>query len=198
MIIEPPPHLINGLRKRYGEPHRAYHNWSHIEALLKHFHAHRGLVNAPTTVLWALYWHDAIYDPSSAENERNSALLLREEASGLISTRELDDAAAIIDATAKHAVPSGLTTEQESDLKLFLDIDLSILGQRDEVFDDYEAAIRQEYSFVPLELYKAGRISILQGFLNRDRLFFTDTFHELWEKKARENLKRSISDLEKQ
>lgn len=155
-------------------------------------------MNAPTTVLWALYWHDAIYDPSSAENERNSALLLREEASGLISTRELDDAAAIIDATAKHAVPSGLTTEQESDLKLFLDIDLSILGQRDEVFDDYEAAIRQEYSFVPLELYKAGRISILQGFLNRDRLFFTDTFHELWEKKARENLKRSISDLEKQ
>jgi len=195
-LCEPPPHLLASLKHRYSERRRAYHTWTHVEALLKHFRAHQNLLNAPTTVLWALYWHDAIYDPASSENERNSAKLLRREANGLLPDEAIADAAAIVEATAGHHAPDGLPREKDADLKFFLDIDISIFGQTERAFDAYEAAIREEYSFVPLGIYKSGRAAILKGFLDREQLYFTGVFKDQWEEQARKNLRRSIRRLE--
>ncbi len=195
-IQEPPPHLISRLQERYGEPHRAYHTWAHVEALLKCFHSNKNMLNAPVTVLWALYWHDAIYDPASGENELESAKLLRNDAEGLLSEEATADAAAIIEATAKHLVPNAMPAGKQSDLEFFLDIDLSILGRDEKTFDAYEAAIRKEYAFVPEAMYKAGRAAVLKGFLDRECLYFTDIFRDRWEAQARANLQRSIAHLE--
>lgn len=194
-LAEPSPSLIAGLRERYSEPHRVYHTWAHVDALLNHFHAHQDMLSAPTTVLWALYWHDAIYDPTSSDNEQQSAALLREDARNILSGDEIADAVTIIEATAKHAIPDGLSIEMETDTKFFLDIDLSIFGQDSDVFNAYEAAIREEYSFVPEEMFNAGRSALLKGFLSREQLFFTEIFLDRWDAKARDNLKRSISRL---
>lgn len=192
---EPPPELIDGLRQRYGEPQRHYHTWAHIEALLRHFETIRdGLCNAEA-VLWALYWHDAIYDPQASDNEDRSAGLLQEQASDHLSKEALELADRIIRATKRHEVPVGLTAKDESDLKHFLDIDLSILAAAEPVFDAYEDQIRAEYTFVPEPIYRQARGGILQGFLQRDRLYFTDHFYRLWETQARTNLKRSIARL---
>jgi len=152
-------------------------------------------IHDKSRVLWALYWHDAIYDPMRGDNEAVSANLLREEGAGALPEITLEEAAVIIEATAKHQLPDKLSGEALKDAALFLDMDLSILGARAEVFDGYEKQIRQEYNFVPEETYRSARGAILQGFLARETLYFTQTCRALWEDVARANLARSIAAL---
>jgi predicted metal-dependent HD superfamily phosphohydrolase len=167
----------------------------HIEALLGHFETFAAQMHDPSRVLWALYWHDAIYDPMRGDNEALSADLLRAEGAGVLPDAALEEAAVIIEATAKHQLPERLEGGALSDAALFLDMDLSILGAREAVFDVYEDNIRHEYSFVPEEVYRTARANILKGFLGRDKLYFTDDCGALWEAPARANLARSIARL---
>lgn len=190
-----PSELLAQLKQRYDEPHRAYHSWAHIEALLKHFHNFKSEFENVERVLWALYWHDAIYDPLASDNEAKSAELLKTDASGILQESMLLDVMAIINATAKHHIPESIRLDLKVDMEWFLDMDLSILGQSAEVFDEYEKAIQLEYSAVPLELYHQGRKVVLQSFLSREVLYFTPQCRDLWEKQARDNLTRSINML---
>jgi predicted metal-dependent HD superfamily phosphohydrolase len=93
-------------------------------------------------------------------------------------------------------VPEGLPAQDARDLALFLDIDLSILGAPEPVYDQYEQDIRAEYAFVPADAYRAGRGAILKGFLSRPRLYFTDIAHAEWDAAARANLARALRALE--
>ena len=185
------------LKRRYSEPQRYYHTWAHIEALLGHFESIKRELHDPDAVLFALYWHDAIYDPQALDNEERSAEVLLVEAKNLIGAESLEAAAQIIRATKAHKVPAGLSYERERDLKLFLDMDLSILATPPIVYAQYDADIRAEYSFVLLEAYKRGRLAVLSGFLERERLYFSDYFYTLWEQQARLNLQGSIETLVK-
>ncbi len=188
--------LIDLLKARYGEPARHYHSWDHIEALLRHYRRWEVHFHRPEPVLWALYWHDAIYDPQAKDNEEQSAVLLEREARGHLPADDIAFAATIIRATAAHKVPDGLGHEDAADTALFLDLDLSILGAPVPVYDRYETDIRKEYAFVPEAAFRAGRGAILEGFLARERLYLTDFAHAEWDLRARENLKRAIAALE--
>lgn len=190
-----PAELIEGLKARYGEPQRHYHTWDHITALKRHYDSLSDAWSRPEPVLWALYWHDAIYDPTRGDNEELSAQLLEEQGRGHISDDDLTFAAKIIRATAKHEVPDGLNASDAHDLALFLDIDLSILGAPAAVFDRYETDVRREYGFVPDEAFRAGRARILKGFAERQELYFTDAGRGLWDARARSNLQRSLDRL---
>ena len=190
-----PDTLMRSLKARYDEPQRHYHTWAHIQALLAHFELIKDQLFDPVAVLFALYWHDAIYDPQAPDNEEKSAELLRAETADLIDADTLEAAAQIIRATKSHQVPHGLSDSRESDLKLFLDMDLSILATPPDVFAQYDADIRAEYSFVPIDAYKSGRSAVLSGFLERERLYFSDHFYDRWEQLARRNLQSSIADL---
>ncbi|MAN47154.1 MAG: hypothetical protein GYB49_08070 [Alphaproteobacteria bacterium] len=191
-----PQNLIEGLRQRYGEPQRHYHTWKHIEALLEQYQRWEEAFHRPGPVLWALYWHDAIYDPRAKDNEELSAQLLVQDARGHLSPEGIQLAARIIRATAGHKVPEGIANEDAEDLALFLDLDLSILGARKEVYDHYEQDIRAEYAFVPSDMYRAGRSALLKDFLGRDRLYLTPQAHAEWDQAARANLERAIRVLE--
>jgi len=191
-----PAALMEALHQRYDEPQRHYHTWAHVEALLGHYRRWVRYLNRPGPVLWALYWHDAIYDPQAKDNEERSAQLLEKEAAGHLSPHDIDFAAAIVRATATHTVPDGLPTHDAEDLALFLDMDLSILGAPEDVYDQYEKDIRSEYAFVPAEAYRVGRGAVLSGFLNRSRLYFTDIAHAEWDAAARSNLARAMRALE--
>ena len=78
---------------------------------------------------------------------------------------------------------------------MFLDMDLSILGASPEAFDAYEAGVRHEYREVPEEAFRNGRAAILEGFLARDFLYFSDWGRAQFERAARTNLKASIVKL---
>ena len=68
-------------------------------------------------------------------------------------------------------------------------MDLAILGADEKRFVEYEQQIRKEYSFVPDTIFQTKRTEILQGFLNRPRIYGTAYFFDRLESRARCNLR---------
>ena len=190
-----PAELIAGLEERYSEPQRHYHSWAHVEALLRHFEDLRGEFSEADLVLWALYYHDVIYDPKEPDNEEQSAELLKAEAADYLSSKDLRFTYDIIIGTKRHERVGEHSESRNYDMALFLDIDLSILAAPLSVFDEYELNIRKEYAFVPEEAFRKGRGDILKTFLNRPRIYYSDVCYDRWEAQARANLERSVERL---
>lgn len=187
-----PEAVLADLRRRYGEPGRHYHSWAHIEALLRWFAQRADTLNDPDAVVLAILFHDAVYDARRSDNETLSAALLAATPLPGWSPASIAAALRMIEATAGHQPPDGLTPEQASDLKIFLDMDLSILGASPSVFAAYDRAIRREYRHVPWPIYGMARKRILGGFLERPALYFSDWGRETFETAARANLQRKL------
>ena len=189
-----PDAVMDDLKARYAEPQRAYHTWVHITDMLQQYEAARRLLRHPIAFELAVLFHDAVYDPRASTNESESAKLLRMTMSRHASEADIACAEDLILATQKHT-PAMVQERFLSDTKIFLDIDLSILGAGEERFDKYDSDIRREYAFVPLKTYCERRAEILQAFLERPRIYFTDSYADRLETAARSNLKRAIERL---
>ena len=181
---------FEALTQAYAEPQRFYHNQVHIQAVLAHFDSVHALARQPEEVELAIWFHDAIYDPHSASNEKDSAdwaaRFMRDNAA---KPEAIERVYQLIMATLHDA------QVESADAKLLVDMDLSILGASDPVYDAFENDVRQEYEWVPLPLFKAKRKDILQGFLQREPLYQTDYFHNKLEAQAKANLRRTIALL---
>ena len=171
----------------HTEPHRHYHTMDHITAVLCHL---EDLHSSTPVARLAAFFHDAVYDPTRSDNEEQSAELAHEVLTAL-DRPEADDVAAIVRATAKHELP----TDAPRETAAFLDADLAILGARAEVYDTYAANIRAEYAHIADDDFRTGRRTVLEGFLSRDRLFFTTAGQAKFEAAARGNLRREIQQL---
>lgn len=186
---------LDGLRARYAAPDRHYHGQRHIDLLLALHAELRPALSAPDAVELAIWYHDAIYDPRRADNEAESAALLRADLSGIADPALVRHAATLVLATHTHRVPPGLAPPLASDCAHFLDMDLSILGADADTFAWYDAAIRREYAHVPEDQWRRRRPAVLASFLARDRLYLTEQFHARLDAIARANLKRAIAGL---
>lgn len=80
--------------------------------------------------------------------------------------------------------------------RLFLDADLSILGHKPEIYDDYAKRIRQEYAHISHEDYCRGRAKVLRSLTEKPRIFFSSLFYDVFEEQARLNTQREIGVLE--
>lgn len=172
----------------YQEPHRTYHNLTHIQALLQQQRQFEKELIDSQAVISAIWFHDLIYEPFRKDNEEKSAaqagLILQtwNQPPSFIST-----VVQLIEDTAQHQ-PSNHSV----DTLLFLDMDLSILGSAPEQYKAYCAAIREEYKQVPEEMYRVGRQEILKRFLERPHLYFSPTFQDRYEAQARENIAQEL------
>jgi predicted metal-dependent HD superfamily phosphohydrolase len=187
----PQPATFAWLVEAYSQPDRRYHNVGHIEHCLAEFDGAAGLAESPDEVEFAIWLHDVVYDSKAADNEEKSALLASEILVGGGGTEAKCDRVRDLIFATRHNEPP-LT----QDARLLVDIDLSILGQPPDVYDIYERNIREEYSWVPVAAYLAGRSDILRNFLNRPRLYFTERFEAMYGLQAKDNLRRAISALE--
>lgn len=179
------------LVRHYSEPHRAYHNLSHIMALLRHADANREYISSAATVEFAIWFHDVIYDTRAKNNEERSAALARDAMRRMgIGDKLIASVESCILATQKHQLISGVP-----DLPLFLDLDLAILGAPDQVYRQYSEAIRAEYNWVPGPVYRLGRGKVLKHFAQRPTLFFTPAMAARFEAQARRNLEWEIHEL---
>ena len=166
----------------YSEPQRYYHTVRHIVECLQLFHEIKEqLRNAPAVEL-ALWFHDAVYDPQSAQNEENSALLMRQSCAGIFPDAVLDKASDWICATQLHA------QTDDADLQFLLDIDLAILAANADRFNRYESEIRKEYSWVDQTAYQSGRLKVMTAFSQTERLYQSAYFHRKYEQRAKQNL----------
>jgi predicted metal-dependent HD superfamily phosphohydrolase len=178
------------LTNAYAEDHRHYHNQWHIAECLGELDAALHLVRGPAAVELALWFHDAVYDTRASDNEDRSAALAKEcldEAgvSGSISNAVVE----FVMATKSHE------SHGNADGAVMIDIDLSILGQTEERFLEYEAQIRKEYAWVPGIIFGPKRAGILEGFLRRERIYTTDWFYNKYEEKTRRNLEGAVRQL---
>jgi predicted metal-dependent HD superfamily phosphohydrolase len=180
--------IVQELRARYAEPHRAYHTWHHIEDMLGRLAVVADCLRDREAFELAILFHDAVYDPKAGNNEEQSAAMMRQRLAGRMAPAALDAIEALIMATKTHQ--AGV----HPDTPYLIDIDLAILGAETADFDTYDAAIRKEYAHVPDDAYRVGRAKVLQSFLDRDRIFLTAAFAPL-EARARGNLKRAIARL---
>jgi Uncharacterized protein conserved in bacteria len=86
--------------------------------------------------------------------------------------------------------------QSQADMLFFLDIDMAILASDETTYDQYAGNVRKEYEHYSDALYQEGRISILQNFLKRERVFLSDIFKGSgMEEKARANISREIASL---
>lgn len=183
LMINPEAHfsMLDDLLTRHTEPQRFYHNLAHLDMLLQ-------LLPANPHLEFAVWFHDAVYDPTRADNEAQSARLAQESLERVGAEPSLiQKVTQIILATQNHLA-------DDHDTALFLDADLSILGAEPKIYRAYARAIRQEYAWVPEALFQERRARVLQKFLSRERIYQTEAFAHL-EQPARQNLAQELETL---
>jgi predicted metal-dependent HD superfamily phosphohydrolase len=79
---------------------------------------------------------------------------------------------------------------------MICDLDLAILGQERATVLDFERAIREEYRWVPVEIYRERRGAFLKDLLARETIYHTPVLQERYEQPARDNLNALISALQ--
>lgn len=178
------------LRQRYSETHRAYHTLHHIAESLQRLNETQALAYNSATIELAIWFHDAIYDPRKGDNELRSAEWAQHELRTAGASIALQECiTSLIMVTCHDGQP------QTSDEELMSDIDLSILGAGAKRFDEYEQQVRQEYRHVPTLQFRPARRRILNAFLEREQIYFTEWFRTRREAQARSNLQRSMTRL---
>ena len=188
--------LKSELAKLYEAEDRHYHDLGHIQAMLALAEEYRGLLDDPRAVEAAIWFHDAVYDSRAKDNEAKSAELAEKRLAGRASSHRLARIAAMINATATHQLPPFRDEDALNDAALLLDMDMAILGAEPAAFDAYEKAVRLEYGWVEEPMWRAGRSAVLKSFLTRPNIFYTQSFRDRFEARARQNLERSLAVLQ--
>jgi predicted metal-dependent HD superfamily phosphohydrolase len=180
--------LHDALVARYLEPHRRYHSLQHLIECLTWFESVANLAIYPAEIEAALWFHDAIYEPTQPNNEELSAIwardALRERGVSAAAVTRIQQ---LVLATQHAAIPT-LPDEQ-----LLVDIDLAILGSNKSRFDEYEQQIKEEYTWVPENGFRERRQEILRAFLERKHIYSTQHFRDMLEQQARANLRWAIA-----
>ena len=117
----------------------------------------------PCRALAALF-HDAVYDPTRADNEAVSADLARSTPRRSSAGRRTGAATVrrLVLATARH-------TPRRTDEAVLVDADLAILGAEPKDYAAYVQGVRAEYAHVTDEQWRAGRAAVLRRFLDATR-----------------------------
>src|SRR3990170_4733575 len=71
------------LLRRWSEPHRHYHSAGHLRAVLDAVDELADSAREADAVRLAAWFHDAVYDGTSGDDERASAQLARDVLTGL-------------------------------------------------------------------------------------------------------------------
>jgi predicted metal-dependent HD superfamily phosphohydrolase len=196
--------LGDRLLAAYAEDHRHYHDQRHLAEVLTAIDRLAGAAGSPaadlTTVRLAAWFHDALYDPAAAgpANEEASARLAEQLLPGLgIDPDRVHLVATLVRATAAHDGPlNGLPdAATEAASAVLDDADLAILASPPQRYAEYTAGVRAEYAHVPEPAFRAGRRQILQGFLERPRIYRTPAAYDAWEATARAQVAAEVRAL---
>lgn len=173
------------LIERYREPHRRFHGPAHLTQVLDLLDE----LGGDPRLLLAAWFHDAVYQPSRRDNEQRSAELARERlaATGLAQA-DIDFVVHGVLATAGHA-------DEDPAFDPLLDADLAVLGAQPDAYQDYRAAIRQEFAAIPALLFRPARARFLLSMLARPAIYRTSLCQLRFEAQARCNLQNELDPM---
>ncbi|HEY9852588.1 MAG TPA: hypothetical protein V6D28_24165 [Leptolyngbyaceae cyanobacterium] len=175
----------------YSTRQRYYHNLAHVEQVLEVIEKMRSHSRNFPAIQFAAWFHDIIYDPKAKDNEEKSAAYAAKALTSLGITSIIDKVSELILITKSHQ----LTDNEDIDSQILLDADLSILGTSAPEYRIYANAIRQEYAWLCESEYRTGRIKVLEKFLQRKRIYYTEEMFANLELTARQNIEEEIKFL---
>jgi predicted metal-dependent HD superfamily phosphohydrolase len=188
------PRLVfNWLAAQYQAAPRAYHTFEHVGWGLKRIDeiATETPVNV-APIKWAMWFHDCHMEFNERRDSDEFASAYFSNAFGYAAGMRaefIDVTDDLIQCTAHMDPPQTL------DRAVLIDADLSILGSSQSAFDEYERLVRLEWSHVPDDAFRAGRLAVLERFTNMRRIYHTPYGYNQWERRARFNLSQSIQKL---
>ena len=146
--------INSSVLSRYKEPHRYYHNWKHIEDMLKWL-----IVNKieDKSIFLATIFHDIVYDPKLKDNEEKSAELFKELWKG--DGHTCKEVVQMILDTKTHQPTSKKSV-------LLCQADLNIFDKPLNEIIEYDKQIFKEYQFVDWNKYREGRLEVLKKLSN--------------------------------
>ncbi|MFW6226096.1 MAG: adenylyltransferase/cytidyltransferase family protein [bacterium] len=160
--------IINDIITKWNEPHRHYHNLSHLENLLSMientFTEKVDGLKYESYVL-AAFFHDVVYDPKSTRNEEDSVKYFQSVSEHILHKDLIETVSNLIMVTKSREIPF-----DEFNKKFWLfDNDILINSNLEQLIE-YENKIFKEFQFVSYDIYKAKRISFLKNelYLNRE------------------------------
>lgn len=190
--VKPLESIWDQIEANYTDKKRHYHGLSHLNYMIDLTEENSDFLQDKDAVLFAVWFHDIVYKATKSDNEEESAVIAIKKLQAIgVDNEKIKKAKDLILSTDGHKI----IVDTDEDNAYFLDFDLAILGQDWSVYETYIQNIRKEYSIYPDLLYKPGRKKILSHFLDRETLYFTEKYRDLFEAKARENLTREIKLL---
>lgn len=180
--------LGEALIRAWDEPQRVYHGQGHLVWLLDEADRRAALIRDRAFVGYAIWFHDAVYQPGRSDNEAQSADWAR---MSLVHRPDLAARVAdVIVMTKNHA-----DGEATGDAALFLDMDIAILGAPRESYCAYAVGVRREYSHVADFAFAAGRGAFLAKQLELTRIFRTDLYESELGAVARANIAWELEEM---
>ena len=175
--------LWKEIEEKHTEPTRYYHTLKHLE------HIYSELPRLDIVTEFAIFYHDIVYDVSCSDNEEESASVCEKRLALLgAKTKLIEEVTKLIVETKTHEPSSKRNA-------LFLDADLAVLGSSEDIYKAYTQNIRKEYAIYSDSVYREGRQKVLKHFLEKERIYVSDYFYELYEKKARSNIIKELNKL---
>lgn len=155
--------LLAHLIAAYSRGDRVYHTVDHLTQVLELIEQLDATGSIALNL--AAWFHDAVYDTHAQDNEEKSAELAEVALSGF-PAKTIAQVRQLILCTKTHQA-------FDAESAILLDADLAILSAAPAQYQNYAAAIRQEYRWVTAEDYRIGRSQVLERFLQRDRIYCT-------------------------
>lgn len=180
------------LLARWAEPHRRYHDLSHLRGVLGAVDELAGEADDVDAVMVAAWYHDAVY-AGRPDDEENSALLAGADLTALgVAHDFVAEVVRLVRLTVEHD-----PAPQDHNGQVLSDADLAVLGLPPQDYRRNTAKVRAEYGHVPDAEFRAGRMRIIGALLAAPSLYRTERGRRLWEDSARSNMAaelRSLSD----
>lgn len=175
----------------YTSHARHYHNEFHILKMLNSAEYFRDFGVNFDQILFAVWFHDVIYNPLKTNNEEKSAKF----ASQILKKIEYADAAMVSDMILRTKNHFYRAPNESPELKVLLDLDLETMGSKPETYLINTSNIRKEYHIYPDSIFKKGRTHVLKQFLDSDSIYRTEIFKEKYENQAFINISEELKHL---
>lgn len=120
--------LWSEVEKNYSKPNRLYHNLTHLDSLTKELNPFKDRFTSWDTIVFAIAYHDIVYNTLKSNNEGKSAdLAIKRLVTLSFPEKLITRCKQLILATKKHEV-------SDEEINLFTDADLSMLGSDSETY----------------------------------------------------------------
>lgn len=179
----------HSLVNRYNAPGRVYHTMSHLAYMIDQLYVYEAFSKKRMDtkhLLLGIFMHDLINEGKS-DDVKKSVELIGQYCNAACDQKAISRYILATD----HEMNDADREKMQLEERLIHDLDLAVLGDSYDVYLQYAAGIRQEYSHIPEKTYAQQRITVLQKLLERP-IYLMPLGRLFKESCARENINREI------